>query len=323
MRRLFLLAIGLILPALPAGIWAQESTVLPVVAFLLVSANPNDPAVEAFREGLHELGYIDGRNIKLEYRRAEGHVERLPRLAQELVELKVDVIVVGPQVAARAAREATSTIPIVIAMYDYDPMSFGLIESFSRPGGNITGIFARGSELIGKRLELLKETLPGVSRVGVFWDSFGQRQVKEIESAARSLGVRLTLVELRDAYDFQAAFQTAKKNRVGAVMPLASPVFYARRARIASLALENRMPTMFGSGDFTDTGALMSYGPDNKDTYGRVAYFIDRLLKGAKPGDLPVEQASKFKLIVNLKTAKALGITFPESILLRADEVIR
>src|SRR5262245_16401224 len=189
MRYLFPLVVGLILPASPIATWAQESTAIPVVGFLLVGANPNDPVVEAFREGLHDLGYIDGRNVRLEYRRAEGHVERLPHLAQELVELKVNVIVVGPQAAARAAREATSTIPIVIATYDYDPMTFGLIESFNRPGGNITGIFARGSELIGKRLELLRETLPGVSRVAVFWDSFSQGQVNEIQSAARALGL--------------------------------------------------------------------------------------------------------------------------------------
>ena len=284
---------------------------------------PNDGQVEAVRTGLRELGYVDGRNIRIEYRGAQGQADRLPRLAEELVRLKVDALVVGAEPAVRAARQATGTIPIVMVLYDYDPVVAELIDSFSRPGGNITGIFTRQSELVGKRLELLKQALPGVSRVAVFWDSFGRRQLEELEPAARSLGIQLQLVQLQVPYDFETAFKTAKQKRADAVTLLFSPVFYTQRVQIGALALKYRLPMVISQPDYVEPGGLMSYGPRWADTWGRAAYFIDRLLKGAKPSDLPVERTATFKLVVNLKTAKALGITIPESLLPRADEVIR
>ena len=248
---------------------------------------------------------------------------RLPGLAEELVRLKVDAIVAGTEASVRAAKKATGTIPIVMVMYDYDPVASGLIDSISRPGGNITGIFPRHSDLVGKRLELLKEAVPRLSRVAVFWDAYSRRQLDELEPAARSLGVQLQLIELRAPYDFEMAFKAVKQKKAGAVMFLFSPVFYVQRARIAALALKNGLPTVFQNHEYVEDGGLLSYGPSRVDTFGRAPYFIDRLLKGAKPADLPIEQPTKFKLVVNLKTAKALGIKVPESILLRADEVIR
>ncbi len=210
-----------------------------------------------------------------------------------------------------------------MVLYDYDPVAAELIDSFSRPGGNITGLFTRQSELVGKRLELLKQALPGVSRVAVFWDSFGRRQLEELEPAARSLGIQLQLVELRAPYDFEVAFKAAKQKGAGAVTLLFSPLFYAQRAQIGALAVKYRLPMVISQPDYVEPGGLLSYGPRWADTWGRAAYFIDRLLKGTKPSDLPVERTTNFKLVVNLRTAKALGITIPESMLLRADEVIQ
>jgi putative ABC transport system substrate-binding protein len=198
-----------------------------------------------------------------------------------------------------------------------------LIDSLNRPGGNITGVFTRQSDLVAKRIELLKESLPDVSRIAVFWDSFGRGQLDELKPAARLLGVHLEPVQLQAPYDFKRAFNDAKKRRAGALMVLFSPVFNTEHARITALAIENRLPGIYQERYFVESGGMLSYGPDPGDAFGRAAYFIDRLLKGAKPADLPVEQVSKFKLVVNLKTAKTLGVTIPESIMVRADEVIR
>lgn len=250
-------------------------------------------------------------------------MDRLPDLAEELVRLKVDAIVAGTEPSIRAAIQATNTIPIVMVAYDHDPVASGLVQSLSRPGGNVTGIFTRQSELLGKRLELLKETLPGLSRIAVFWDSFGARELDQLELSARSLGVHLQLVAFQSPYHFDAAFRTAKRKKADAVIVLFSPVFYVNRTRIAELALQTAQPTMFEEHDFVDVGGLMSYGFNSADTFGRAAYFPDRLLKGSKPSDLPVEQPSKLWLAVNLRTARVFGLTIPQSILLRADEVIR
>lgn len=313
---------------------AQQSGKVPAVGVLMLAAGPHDTVVEAFRHGLRELGYVEGRNIRIEHRSALGNIDLLPQLAEELVGLRVDVIVVGAVAPARAAREASNTVPIVVAIHDYDPVAAGLIDSFSRPGGNLTGVFGRQSELAGKRIELLRELLPRVSRVAVLWDaSSGEGSPgevsrmlhEELEPAARFAGFNLQLIEVRAPYDFQAAFKAAKTKKAGAVMVLFSPVFFSSpwRAQLAQAALAARLPTIFQDPDNVEAGGLISYGADVAGTWGRAAYFVDRVLKGAKPQDLPVEQVSKFKLVLNLKTAKALGLTIPESILLRADEVIR
>ena len=323
MRRLFLLAIAFGLTMLTSIGSAQQSRTVPVVGILMAAAGSDDALVEALREGLRELGYVEGRNIRFEYRGAQGHAERLPQLARELVQLKVDAILVGAGASIRAAKQATSTIPILAVMYDEDPVSSGHIERFNRPGGNITGIYQRQLEIVGKRLELLKEALPGLSHVAVFWDSFGTRELAELKPAARALGIKLELIELRAPYDFPAAYQAAKKKKAGAVILLFSSVFYAERARIGALGVESGLPVMGQLRDTTLAGGFMSYGHESRDSWFRFAYFIDRLLKGAKPAEMPVEQVATFKLVVNLKTAKALGITVPQSTLLQADEVIR
>ena len=289
----------------------------------MVMAGPDDPVVPAIREGLRQFGYIDGTNIRIERRDAQNQLHRLPQLASELINLGADVIVVGSEPAARAVRKVSSTIPIVIVAFDHDPVASGLIDSFSHPSGNVTGIFARQSELVGKRLELLKEALPRASRVAVFWDSLSARQLEKLEPAARALRLDLERIELRGSYDYAAAFKDAKKKKADAVMLLFSPKFAQERFRIASLAVESQIPTIHQEELLVKAGGLMSYGPSVTEMFIRTAYYIDRLLKGAKVGDLPVEQASTFKLVVNLKTAKALRLTIPQSILLRADEVIR
>jgi putative ABC transport system substrate-binding protein len=306
----------------PPG-WAQQPKV-PVVGMLISHAAANDPVFDNFRAGLREYGYEDGRNIRLKIVTAEGQLDRLPGLAQELVRQNVDVIIAPHEVSAQAALTATTTIPIVLAGFGADPVALGLIDSVRRPGGNITGIYALVSGLDGKRLEILKEAVPDVSRVAVLWDpAFSRSQLGEVQSSSKSLGVRLELIEIRKPQDLEGAFKTAKHKKVGAVMLLASPIFYTHRTKVAALAFGARLPSISPYNYATAAGNLMSYGTDTSGNWRRAAYYVDRLLKGAKPSDLPVEQVSKPKLTVNLKTAKALGITIPESILLRADEVIR
>ena len=322
-RVLMLLVIAIYLASTGLPATAQQPPQIPVVGVLMVFKGPDDFVIPGVRKGLADLGYIDGRNIKIEYRAAQGQIDQLPRLATELVQLGARVIVVGAQLAARAAKQASSTVSIVVALYDDDPAASGLIDSFSHPGGNLTGIFSRQSELVGKRLELVKEALPSVSRVAVFWDTTSRLQLEALESAARVLGLQVERIELRAPYDFAAAFKAAKKAHAGAVIVLFSPALTQLRARFANSALENRVPTIHQSNSEAVAGGLMSYGPSDTELWQRTAYYIDRLLKGAKPSELPMEQVSKFRLAVNLKTAQALGITIPESILLRADEVIR
>ena len=322
-KRSLFLASALSFAASAAAVWAQQSHPVPVVGVLMVTAGPTDGPVQALRKGLRQLGYVEGENIRIEYRSADGRADRLAPMARELSELKVDVMVTGSESSARAAQQATGTIPIVAVLSDHDPVASGLVNSLSRPGSNITGVFSRQSELVGKRLELLKEVLPRVSRVAVFWDSYSQRQFDELQQAARSLRVQLQSIELRDPYDFKAAFRGAKQRKAGALVVLFSPVFYRDRAQIAALALEAGLPTMNQEESWVAAGGLISYGPTIANTFGRAAYFVDRLLKGAKPSNLPVEQATDFKLTINLRTAKALQLSIPESIVLRADEVIK
>ncbi len=317
------LAIAISLATLPITGWAEQSSRALVLGILFVSAGPDDPSIHAIGKGLLELGYVEGRDFRFEYRGAQGQVDRLQPLAEELVQLKVDFIIVGTEGAMLAAKRSTSTIPIVAALFDYDPVAAGLIDSLAHPGGNITGVFTRAPELIGKRLELLKEAIPNLSRVAVFYDSYGRRQVEDVQSASRSLGIQLVLTELTPPYNYGISFKSAKQKKAGAAMFLYSPAFYVVRESIAQQAVDNRLPVIGYSSDFARAGFFMSYGTDALKTFKRLAYFIDRVVKGARPNDLPVEQPTELEMVVNLKTAKALNLTVPQSILLRADEAIR
>jgi len=302
---------------------AERSGKVPVVGLLMLSVGPNDPIVERIRRELRGLGYVDGTTIRIEYRGAQGQAERLPRLAQELVALKVDAIIVGAVSIARAAKQATTTIPIVMVAYDYDPVEAGLVDSLSRPGGNVTGIFPRTSDLVGKNLGLLKELLPRASQVAVLYDAMSTRQLEALESAARELSVQLQLSEVRPPYDYSAALKEVTRRKPDAMMVLNSAHSYVARDQIANLALQYKLPTICQLEPNVRAGGLISYGPDQLGTFGRTAYFVDRVLKGATPAQLPIEQPTQYLLLVNLKTAKALGITIPQSILARADEVIK
>jgi len=322
-RRTALRILALSSAAIAARVGAQPSGRVPVVGMLITHPPVTDKVVESLRVGLRRYGYVDGRNLKLEVRTAMGRLDRVPSLAQELVRLPADVIVLANEPALRAVRQATATIPIVMVGYTDDPVAMGWIESYRRPGGNVTGVFNVDSALAAKRLEMLKETLPHVKRVAVLWDAFGRRQLEELERAAQPLGLELQPVELRGPQDLEEAFRTAKRKRAGAVMLMWSPVFYVYRERVAALALHARLPTVTHIDANVEAGCLLSYGSSSFENFERAAYFVDRLLKGANAADLPVEQISKLKLAVNLKTAKALDVTIPESILVRADEVIR
>ena len=302
---------------------AQQPARLPVVGLFVTHPPANDAVVEALRKGLREFGYEDGRNFKLEVRTAEGRLDLVPAIADELVRVPADVIVVGNEVALRATREATSTIPIVMIGFNDDPVAMGWINSYRHPGGNVTGTYNVNSALISKRLEILKQTLPDVTRVAVLWDAFGQRQLEELRRAAGALRVQLQFIELRGPQDLAPAFKTAKRRKAGAVLLIWSPVFYVHQAQVAELGIGAGLPVFTDLDTLARAGGLISYGSDRDYNLARTAYFVDRVLKGAKPGELPVEQISKVKLVVNLKTAKDLGLTIPQPVLLRADEVIR
>jgi putative ABC transport system substrate-binding protein len=281
--------------------------------------------LQAFLRGLRELGWVEGQNIAVEYRWAEGRLERLPELAAELVGLKVDAMLVGGTQAALAAKQATTTIPIVLAGIG-DPVGTGLVASLARPGGNITGLSFLASELSAKQLELLKEAVPKVSRVAVLWNptnSFHRLALRDAEAAARSLGVQLQLLEARSPNEFDSAFAVVTRKRAGALLVLADAVFLLHRTRLADLAARSRLPAMYGLTEHAQVGGLMAYAPNFADSFRRAAGYVDKILKGAKPGDLPVEQPTKFDLVINLKTAKALGLTIPQSLLIRADQVIQ
>jgi putative ABC transport system substrate-binding protein len=321
---LALLALG----AAPFAAEAQQAAKVARIGYLStnLAASPNRP--EAFRQGLRDLGYVEGRNLVIEYRYAEGKVEQLPALAAELVALKVDVIVASGTLAALAAKQATSTLPIVFSPAG-DPVGSGLVTSLARPGGNVTGLSAFAPELVGKRLELLKQAVPGVSRVAVLWQpgAFGERAemdtLKRAEVAARDLGVPLQFVEARGPADFDRAFSDMTRARAGALTVLASNMFNSERRRLVDLAAKNRLPALYSARELVDAGGLMSYGANLADLNRRAATYVDKILKGTKPADLPVEQPTKFELVINLKTAKALGLTIPQSVLARADEVIQ
>ena len=314
---------GLVVFASPLAADAQQAGKVPRIGVLLSFTEP-DPRVEALKQGLRELGWIEGQNVGLEYRYA-NKLEQLPNLAVELVRLRVDVIVTGGEAGIRAARNATSTTPIVIANSG-DPVGTGLITSLSRPGGNMTGLSLLTPELGGKRLELLKETVPKVSRVAVLWNPTNAVKVLELKStevAAKALGVMVTSFEVRAPKDFDRAFAAIGRERPTALITLTDPLTRGHKEQIAELAARRRLPMIAENREFAEAGGLLTYGASLRDLYRRAATYVDKILKGAKPADLPVEQPTKFELVINLKTAKALGLTIPQSVLLRADEVIQ
>jgi putative tryptophan/tyrosine transport system substrate-binding protein len=311
----------------PFGAEAQQAAKVARIGYLSTNHGANPHLREAFLQGLRDLGYVEGRNVVIEYRDAEGKPERLPALAAELVGLKVDVIVAGGTPQALAAKHATRTLPIVFAAVA-DPVGSGLVTSLARPGGDVTGLSMLAPELVGKCLEQLKQAVPGVSRVAVLWHpgAHGERtdkdMLKEAEVAARALGVRLQFVEARGPADFDRAFSDMTRARAGALTVLTSNMFFIERRRLVDLAAKHRLPAVFQWREGVDAGALMAYGPNVTDLFRRAATYVDRVLKGAKPGDLPVEQPTKFELVINLKAAKALGLTIPQSVLARADQVV-
>jgi len=304
---------------------AQQAGKMPRIGVLAGSLLSTNPArIKAFREGLGELGYVEGKSIVIEWRFLEDKGDRLPALAVELTRLKVDVLVAFGPAATRAAKEATNTIPIVMAQVN-DPIGAGFVASLARPGGNITGLSNIASELSGKKLELLKEIVPKLSRVAVFGTSTlpgNAQSVKETELAAKTLGLQLQYLGVEDSKDLDTAFRNAVSWRAHAIVVLQSPVLGSRRKALVELAVKNRLPAIYPHSDYMDAGGLMFYGPSISDLFRRAATYVDKILKGAKPADLPVEQPTKFELVVNLKTAKALGLTIPPSVLLQADRVI-
>jgi putative ABC transport system substrate-binding protein len=311
------------LAAVATRVGAQQSGRVPVVGLLITHPPVDDIVVDFFRAGLRKHGYEDGKNLRLEVRTALGRLDRVPMLIEELVRLPVDVLVVVNEVALHAARQITRTIPIVMIGFIDDPVELGVIETYSRPGGNITGVFNVNAALSAKRLEILKDTLPKLSRVAVLWDAFSERQLDELRAAALALKLRLDLIEIKDAGDLEGAFKTARARKAGAVLMNFSPVFWVNRSRIAAIAIEAGMPTISDMQLLAHSGCLLAYGSDGAYNWERGAYYVDRLLRGADAAELPVERLSKLTLVVNLKTAKALGITIPRLILLRADELIR
>ncbi|MBI2154574.1 MAG: ABC transporter substrate-binding protein [Candidatus Rokubacteria bacterium] len=325
------LALGLL--AAPLAAEAQQPAG-KVYRIGLLGTSPINPHYEAFRQGLRELGYVEGRNIVIERRHSEGKAERLPNLATELIRLKVDVIVIEACGAPlNAASQKTSTIPIVVAACNDDLVASGLVASLARPGGNITGLSEVAPELAAKRLELLKEVVPKLTRVAVLWNPaysevfsptlrFMLSDWKEIREAARVLGVTLQSVEIRGPDDFDSAFAAMTRKRAGGLITFSEPLLVLHGRRIADLAAQSRLPAIYAYRELAEAGGLISYGVHLPDFYRRAATHVHKILKGAKPADLPVEQPTKFELVINLKTAKTLGLTIPQSVLIRADKVI-
>ena len=328
-RRAFLSILSGGLLAAPLAAEAQQPSKIARIGYLSPNLATSPHLREAFRQGLRDLGYVEGRNLVIEYRDAEGKFERIPALAAELVALKVDVIVTegGNTAVPVAAKQATRTLPIVFASAS-DPVASGLVTSLARPGDNVTGLSSFTTELVGKRLELLTQTVPGVGQIAVLWlpGALGERTDKEMltgaEVAARGLGVRLQFVEARAPADFDRAFSDMTRARAGALTLLPSNLFRREHRRLLDLAARHRLPAVYPWRDFVDAGGLMSYGASLTDSSRRAATYVDKILKGAKPGDLPVEQPTKFELVINLKTARTLALTIPPSVLSRADQVI-
>jgi putative tryptophan/tyrosine transport system substrate-binding protein len=326
LRRAFLGSLAGGLLATPLAAEAQPAAKVPVVGMLDYGA-PDAARLawwKALREALQELGYVEGRSIAFEARWAEGRIDRLPALAAELVRLQVNVIVTGGGEAARAAKQATATIPIVMAS-GADPVQLGLIANLAHPGGNVTGVTSLSSELIAKRLQLLRELLPKVSRVAVLSDETpnSKMSVRDTEAGARILNIEIYSVGARDQNQLDRAVSSARRERAGALMVIASPSMFIERRRIGDLALKYRLPTAVGGREYAEAGGLFSYAVSYPGLFRRAAVYVDKILKGAKPADLPVEQPTQVELVINLKTAKALGLTIPQSLLRRADEIIQ
>ena len=330
-RRKFIrvLALGLFAEPLTAG--AQETRKIPRVGYLITASLDSPEArtmLDAFRQGLRERGYVEGRNIVIEIRPADGSVERFLNLAAELVALKVDVILAGSSPAARAAQQATHTIPIVVPIMG-DPVEDGLVASLAKPGGNVTGTAFLGPTLVPKRLQLLKEVLPRASRVatlyhqGAYSERMMSEMLKEAQTEARTLGLQLEIVTVQGSHELNGAFSEITKEGADALLVFPSTIFFNERTRIVELAAKRRLPSIYFAQEFVQVGGVMSYGASVNDLIRRSATYVDKILKGAKPADLPVEQPTRFELVINLKAAKELGLTIPQSLLLRADEVIQ
>ncbi|HEU4345046.1 MAG TPA: ABC transporter substrate-binding protein [Candidatus Binatia bacterium] len=301
---------------------AQQQGKAPRIGFLAPTSGPG-AFYELFRQGLRELGYVDGKNVLIEYRSAEDR-SQLVKLASELAQLKVDVIVT-PGLTIAAAMKATATVPIIFS-FSGDPVEAGFVSSLARPGGNLTGITWLAFELVGKRLELLKEAVPGVSRVGVLANPAHpgeQRELKETQTTARALGTTLQYYQVKAANDFNAAFDAVMNDNANAIVVFPDALTFGRRTQIAEFAMKRRLPSVFAWKEYVEVGGLMSYGPEREETLRRLAVYVDKILKGRKPADLPVEQPSKFEFVINLKTAKQIGVTIPPNVLARADKVIR
>jgi putative tryptophan/tyrosine transport system substrate-binding protein len=322
-RREFISLLGGAAAAWPLAARAQQAGKLPTIGFLGTAASSAwGPWTAAFVQRLHELGWIEGRTVAIQYRWAEGRAERLAEIAAEFVRLKVDVIVTGGN-AAVAAKQASSVVPIVFALVD-DPVGSGLVASLARPGGNVTGLSMQSTDLAGKRLALLREVVPGLRRLAIMANveyPAAVQEVGEIQAAAGTLGLDVPTFEIRRAEDIAPAFE-ALKGRAEALYVVGDALVFTHRVRINTLALAARLPTIFFLREYVEAGGLMSYGPNFPDLFRRAADYVDKILRGAKPGDIPVEQPTKFDLIINLTTAKALGLSIPESFLVRADGVI-
>jgi putative ABC transport system substrate-binding protein len=319
------LSVVLVVLALLLAMWAQQAAAIPRLCFLTFDPGTlRSTRFGLFFQGLHDLGYEDGRTITIDYLSANGRAERFPALAAECLRLKADVIVVSTTPAALAAKNATRTIPIVMLALG-DPVGTGLIDSLARPGGNVTGLSQMAPALAAKRLELLKEVVPRTSRVLVLsypLDPIAALQIKELRTAARLLGVTLHVRDIRTADDFPAAFDAGAKDSADGLLTTVESIFAANRARLIELAAQHRLPAVYHLPLFVEAGGLMAYASSRPDLYARAVVYVDRILKGAKPADLPVEQPTKFELVINMKTAKAMGLTIRQSVLLRADRVI-
>jgi len=306
----------------------QEPKNVPRIGFVGASGTINNPRsnFNVFQRGLRDLGYVDGKNILVEYRNAEGKLDLIPILVDELVQLKIDVLVTTNPIAIRTAKQATKTIPIVMVS-SADPVATGIVDNLARPSGNITGISLLARDLSGKRLELLTEAIPGVRHIGVLWDADSlvvSSGLKEYEAAARATKVQLQSLEVRGPRpDLDSTFHTATKEQVGGLITVRTSVLNLYAKRIADLAVRNRLPSMFEVSSYVEVGGLMSYANSDAESFKRAATYVDKILKGAKPADLPVEQPTKFELVINLKTAKQIGLTIPPNVLARADRVIK
>jgi putative ABC transport system substrate-binding protein len=322
-RRQFITLVGVAAVTWPLAARAQKSGKIARVG-MLTTANPRSTSFfQAFEQRLRGLGYTEGQNVTIEFRNAEGEVDRLPDLAADLVRRDVDVIVTATDPATRAAKRATTTIPILMVAINYDPISLGYIDNLARPGANITGLYFQHLELLAKRFGLFKEMLPSVGRVAILSDALAADQLKAVEAANRSMGLELQPLELQNPpYDFENAFRVVAQSRAEAIFVLESASIFRGRSQIAQLAMKSRIPTSFAFREYVEVGGLVSYGVNFATMYWRAAEYADRILRGTKPVDLPVEQSTKFELVINLKTAKALGLAIPPTSLALADEVI-